>query len=240
MGTRAASGAIDSHMHLFAGDAVGTGWADPISECRAFMARNGVSRAVLIQSEDHPHLTGLLDALAAFGPDARGMAILFDPTSDRDLDLLGAQGVVGVRYLRDPGRGQERVADRAAERGWLTEISCAVDALPEREVWLRRRPGRIVLEVGGDCAHRPDDAGLAVLLRLVDSGRAWIKLCGTVLSEPSLARLVRHAPERCIWGSNWPRSSAAPPSVAVWLPDAAAQARLLWDTPAALYGFTAP
>ena len=58
--------------------------------------------------------------------------------------------------------------------------------------------------------------------------------------------LVRHAPERMLWASNWPHPSArqSPPDDAdlvdlllEWAPDEATRRRVLVDNPAALYGF---
>lgn len=59
--------------------------------------------------------------------------------------------------------------------------------------------------------------------------------------------LVRHAPERMLWASNWPHPSArkpVPPKdedllalLADWAPDPAAQQKILADNPAELYRF---
>jgi D-galactarolactone isomerase len=59
--------------------------------------------------------------------------------------------------------------------------------------------------------------------------------------------LVKRAPERMMWASNWPHPSArkpAPPDdaalldlLADWAPDASVQKKILADNPAELYGF---
>lgn len=59
--------------------------------------------------------------------------------------------------------------------------------------------------------------------------------------------VVRHAPERCVWASNWPHphaNRAVPPDEAdlldallEWAPDERTRNRVLVDNPAKLYGF---
>jgi D-galactarolactone isomerase len=57
--------------------------------------------------------------------------------------------------------------------------------------------------------------------------------------------LVKAAPERMLWASNWPHPSARdrPDDAALldllldWAPDEAARKRILVDNPAELYGF---
>ena len=58
---------------------------------------------------------------------------------------------------------------------------------------------------------------------------------------------VKHAPERMLWGSDWPHvnlDGMVMPNdgdlldlLAEWVPDAARRQRILVDNPAALYGF---
>jgi D-galactarolactone isomerase len=102
----------------------------------------------------------------------------------------------------------------------------------------------------------PDHAAFHCLLRLVDSGRVWVKLSAPYEVSRSgpplyddvgrLAKLlVEAAPERMLWASNWPHPSvSAKPDDAIlldllleWAPDEAARRRILVDNPAELYGF---
>ena len=103
-----------------------------------------------------------------------------------------------------------------------------------------------------------DSESFAALLRLVDTGRCWVKLSAPYETSKTgapkyedvgrLARaLVKHAPERMLWASNWPHPSArepAPPEDAEllellldWAPDEAVRQKILADNPAQLYGF---
>jgi len=103
-------------------------------------------------------------------------------------------------------------------------------------------------------AARPS---LDVLKRLLDSGKVWVKLSGPMRctkSEPPypeltpIARaLAAHAPDRMIWGSDWPHVNMTGRTMpndgdlvdllAEWLPDEALRKRILVDNPAALFRF---
>jgi predicted TIM-barrel fold metal-dependent hydrolase len=92
------------------------------------------------------------------------------------------------------------------------------------------------------------------LLRLLDTGRAWIKVCSYRVSSagrpwtdaaPNVKALVAAAPERCVWGTDWPHPQMDPAPEAgllldqfiEWVPDETLQQRILVDNPGRLYGF---
>lgn len=100
--------------------------------------------------------------------------------------------------------------------------------------------------------------GFQALLRLVDSGRCWVKLSGAYMMSKSgpplyadigmLAKeLVKRAPERLVWASNWPhplsRGGAMPDDAELldllldWAPGESNRNRILATNPAELYGF---
>jgi predicted TIM-barrel fold metal-dependent hydrolase len=63
---------------------------------------------------------------------------------------------------------------------------------------------------------------------------------------PLARALVAAAPDRCVWGTDWPHPNTAympndgdlADLVADWLPDEALRTRVLRDNPARLYGFS--
>jgi predicted TIM-barrel fold metal-dependent hydrolase len=92
--------------------------------------------------------------------------------------------------------------------------------------------------------------------RLVDKGRTWVKLSvtgdNTADGPPGYADItrvaqayVRAAPERMVWGSNWPHpNETQTPDDAMlfdlmfkWSPDEATRNRILVQNPEELYGF---
>ena len=98
----------------------------------------------------------------------------------------------------------------------------------------------------------------AILRGLLDKGRTWIKLSGAYSNSkvgppgyPEATKVaqafVKAAPERLVWGSDWPHPSEQNRTLpddallfdllAVWAPDEATRKRILVDNPEALYGF---
>jgi len=102
----------------------------------------------------------------------------------------------------------------------------------------------------------PDHASFQSLLRILDTGRVWIKLSAPYETSQTgapgyddvslLARtLAEKFPERCLWASNWPHPgrNPAPSNAAMydllfsWTSSDAARQKILVDNPAQLYGF---
>ena len=130
---------------------------------------------------------------------------------------------------------------------------------------LRQLPVPLVFDHFGRIA--PEQAGRhaghALLLELLEGGRAWVKLSGGYIvsalqsvEDPALdalaASYLRCAPERVLWGSDWPHVSASAgmqplpddarqiDRLADWTARAGGAAtlrRVLVDNPRALYGF---
>src|SRR5262249_55400770 len=96
----------------------------------------------------------------------------------------------------------------------------------------------------------------AVVRELMDKGRTWIKLTGPDLNSdvgppgysdimPIAQTFVAAAPERMVWGTDWPHPGLEHKPddalmldlLADWVPDAGIRKRILVDNPEALYGF---
>jgi D-galactarolactone isomerase len=223
-------------------------------------------RAVLVQpTASGTDNGGMLTALAALGPAARGVAIVPESVSERGLDLLGAQGIAGLRcfMLGDANRAMRwdcaaLLAPRIAERGWHMDFALDGSLLPEREAALRHLPGSLVIDQMGRLPLPVDPGGpeLAALLRCLDTGRVWVKLSlPAEAGEPGqpgcediallARRLVAHAPDRCLWGSNWPHHPQPQMQdvfglLREWAPGEKVRRQILVENPAALYRFAAP
>ena len=120
-------------------------------------------------------------------------------------------------------------------------------------------PNTIVLDHFGSvpAAGGIDQPAFKLLLKMLDTGRVWVKLSGPMrcsAEEPPYASvttlaqaLVRHAPERLVWGSDWPHvnlDGRTMPNdgdlfdvLSEWIPDEATRTRILVDNPCELYGF---
>ena len=272
---RAPVGACDAHIHVFdrrfplRPDLHFTPFEATVEQYRQVQARLRLTRVVVVQSSAYGSDNRcLLDALRALGSDARGIAMVPASVPDGELAGLRAAGVVGLRFLMAPGGivawdEVARLAARATEHGLLINLQLDGRTLPDHEPLLARLPGTLVIDHVGmfKAAVGADHPGFAALLRLLESGRTWVKLsapyAGGLAGPPpypavgALARaLAAAAPGRLVWGSNWPhpfsvtqRGGIAEDDgmlldlLADWVPDPAV---VLAANAAALFGFPAP
>jgi D-galactarolactone isomerase len=262
----------DTHMHIYDkryplaptakivhGDAL-------VPEYEAVRRRLGIERTVVVQ----PTAYGIdnrctLAAMAALGPGSRGIAVVNESVSDAELDRLTKLGIRGIRFFMLPGGALSwdqlhPMAERVRAFGWHVQLQLDGRELPEREESLKKLTGTLVIDhVGKFLEPVPvDHPAFAVLRRLVDNGRTWIKLSAPYEVSKSgapffddvgaLAKiLARQAPERVVWATNWPhpmKHGADKPDDAVlldmlldWVPDEAARRKVLVDNPARLYGY---
>jgi D-galactarolactone isomerase len=267
---QAPSGACDTHMHFYdsryptAATAVFTPPDASVEDYRVIQKRLGLTRTVVVQPSTYgADNRCTLDGIAALGLDsARGVAVVDETVTDAELEDLTRRGMCGARFhmLRGgaiPWDRLDRIAERVQSVGWHVQLQLDGRHLPEREAQVRRWPGRIVIDhVGKFLEPVPiEDPAFRCLAGLVETGRVWVKLSapyevskkGPPLYEDvgRLAKaLVRLAPERMLWASNWPHPGHARQDEAVlldvlldWAPDEATRRRILIDNPAALYGF---
>ena len=184
--------------------------------------------------------------------------------TDDDLQLLTDLGACGIRFFMFPGgvlpwEILDEMAARVHEFGWHVQLQLDGRELPDHIAQIRRLPGRFVIDHTGKFIEPvpTSDRAFKMLLELVDSGRCWVKLSApyeTSKVGPPLysdvgdlaKELVKAAPERMLWASNWPHPSALDnlPDDAMlldllldWVEDDATRNRILADNPAELYGF---
>lgn len=265
-------GACDCHMHIFdsrfpLAEKARRKEADaPLSEYRKVQQRLGLERVVVVQPTAYGRDNRCtLEAIAQLGKEARGVAVVDSSVADAELERLTRGGMRGVRFrMLDqpelPWEMLEEMAARIAAFGWHIQFQMDGRYFEEREAMLKRLPGTLVIEHIGKFLEPvpPDHPGFQSLLRLVDAGRCWVKLSGAYMMSKSgpplyadigaLAKeLVKRAPERLVWASNWPHplSRGGPmPDDAVlldlmldWAPDEKTRNRILASNPAELYGF---
>jgi len=235
-----------------------------VATYRAMQRRIGISRTVVVQ----PTAYGLdnsctLAGMAELGKaNARGVAVIDDKVTDAELARLDAAGMRAARLHMLPGGAiswdiADAVVKRAQSVGWHTQLQMDGKLLPDRERQIRAWPGRVVIDHIGRIADpvSVDNPAFRCLLRLVDTGRVWMKLSGPYIVSKAgppryadaseLAKtLAKAAPERMLWATNWPHpSEKEPPDEAAlldllldWAPDETTRRRILVDNPAALYG----
>jgi len=270
--TAAPAQAVDCHHHIF--DPRFQKPHEPqvppatVGDYRQFLRRLGLARSVFVASSNYGDDNScLLDALARFGTDqCRGVAIAHADTPDAVLDDLHRHGVRGLRvYLakgRVPTQGELRtLGRRAAERGWSINVvgNRQREVLLDWEAVLAELACPLVIDHLG---WAPQPAGTrsataALIRRLLAGGNAWIKLSGPYLSSAEgpphfsdvdelAAELAALAPERTLWGSDWPHPVAQQhgfvpdgallfDQLARWVPDAGRRRQVLVDNPQRLY-----
>jgi D-galactarolactone isomerase len=268
---KAPPGACDTHIHIYdkryptAPTAASTPPDALVPDYLAVRRRLGISRTVVVQPSTYgTDNRCTLAAIEALGPaTARGVATVDDTIGSAELEDLAKGGVRGARFYTlagapIPWERLDRIAARVQEAGWHVQLQLDGRDLPAREAQVRSWPGRIVIDHIGKFLEPvpPEHPAFRCLLGLLDTGWVWVKLSGAYevsrrgapLYEDVglLAKaLVKAAPERMLWASNWPHPSVQdkPDDAALldilleWAPDEATRRRILVDNPAELYGF---
>lgn len=270
---KAPPGACDTHMHFYhsryptASTALFAPPNASVSDYRKLQERLGLERVVVVQPTTYGKDNSCtLDAIAEIGPGARGVAVVDVDVSDAELERLTKAGIRGVRFHMFPGgalpwEALERIAARVREFGWHIQLQLDGRTLPERQALIKRFPGTLVIDHTGKFLEPVpvDDPAFRVLMGLVENGHTWVKLSAPYETSKrgrplyadvgALAKaLVRAAPDRMLWASNWPHPSKVPydpmPDDAElldllldWAPDDTTRRKILADNPAKLYGF---
>lgn len=261
----------DAHCHVF-GPASRFPYAPkrrytpadaPKEILRALHDHLGIERAVIVQASCHgTDNAAMLDCIASDPKRYRGVAIVDDSFTDADFDRLDAGGVRGVRFnfVKHLGGSPDmavfaRVIDRIKGRGWHVVLHLdAPDIIPLSEM-IRKLPLPFVIDHMGrvPSAAGVDQPPLRALIELSRLENCWIKVCGAErISMPPYAAavpiahaLVEAAPERVLWGTDFPHPNPTHEAdeadlvdlVPQYARDTLAQRRLLVDNPARLYGF---
>lgn len=266
-------GAIDSHFHLFGPkdrypldphSVYDT--ADALPETLIAMHRvMGLSGGVIVSGGGYGrNATHLLDTLARFPDYFRGVAVPPDELSPDEIELMHNRGVRGVRFFSHP-RGHHlapilpKLAADIYKKGWHVQFYSHAGGIVDAAERLLALPNDIVLDhfgtiVAGEGLNQPS---FQTILRMLDTGRTWVKLSGPMRCsklEPPYAdmtpfarKLVAHAPERLVWGTDWPHPNMNDQTMPNdgdlldmmldWAPNKAVRNRILVENPRRLYDF---
>jgi D-galactarolactone isomerase len=228
------------------------------------MQRLGLSRVVVVQSMLYANDNRiLLSAMDELGDCARGVVVIDPEASDEEIAALDRRGVRGVRAFMLGGgpyawHDLPTLTETIAPFGWHLQVQMDGRELERASLALSRLPVPVVIDHVGKFLKpvAVDHAGFVALRRLVASGQCWVKLSGmyetSKTGAPDYADvsalasvLIADAPQRLLWGSNWPHPNLQPPPddfalfahFASLVPDLAARRRILVDNPAELYRF---
>jgi predicted TIM-barrel fold metal-dependent hydrolase len=270
------AGTCDTHFHVFGPphrfpfieERLYTPPAAPIEHWLQIADKVGIERGILVQPNVHGFITDVtVDAIERSDGRLRGM-IRADPnlTSD-DVRRLHARGVRGIRFnfarhLRgkfDPAHFEKLVAT-VASQGWAVDLHIDPELIVERAETIRRAPANIVIDHFGrvDGTKGVDQLGFKTLLDLFGEKHVWIKISGAdrLMARgcryeeivPLARALIAKAPDRVIWGTDWPHSNIFEPGktpndgdlmnmMLDFAPDEATRNGVLADNPARLFGF---
>ena len=271
---KAPAGACDCHMHFYGPEdryplAPTAPFPPPpasVEDYRRVQERLGLERVIVVQPSAYGKDNRCtMDAVAELGEAARAVVVVDTSATDDELNRLTRDGARGIRFHMLAGGVLpwdilDEMAARVHDFGWHVQLQFDGRELPERMAALERLPGTLVIDHTGKFLEPvpPDHEAFRCLLRLVETGRVWVKLSApyetSKVGSPryddvgALAReLVKAAPERMLWATNWPhtgQTGARYPDDATlldlllhWADDDATRQRILSDNPAALYGF---
>jgi len=266
--------ACDCHLHIYDArfaqsvDAAALQDLATVNEYRLLQKRLGTERAVVVTPRSYGVDNDVtLDAIAQLGVDrTRGVAVLRSDVSDTTLKALDAGGIRGVRFsLYTPKHAAasfemvEPLAARIANLGWHLQLHWTADQIVEHEAMLKRLPTPIVFD---HMTRLPQPLGLKhpavkIVEHLLARGHTWIKLSGSYLDsqvgeagefldiDPIARHWIGTAPNRLVWGSDWPHpTETTKPNdanmldmLARWTTDRSVIEQILVRNPIELYGF---
>ncbi len=270
--------ACDSHMHIFDPRfPPSPHWKrqPPVAGVdvyRRLQERLGTTRTVVVTPSTYgTDNRCTLDALAQLGDRARGVAVVGHEVEAAELDRLHAAGVRGLRVnfvtaqswgTTTPEMLTTLAAKVARLPGWHIQVFMHPEQIIELAPVLGALPVPLVIDHLGriDPVEGTASAAWPVVRGLLEAGNTWLKLSGVYMRSREGApdygdalalgqAFVRAAPERLVWGSDWPHTTEQPGTVndadlldvlRAWCAgDDAMMDRILVDNPARLYGFAA-
>ena len=264
-------GACDAHCHVFgpgerfpyAPNRTYTPPDAPKEKLAALHRHLGLTRAVLVQASCHgSDNSAVLDAIAASNGAWRGVGMVAMDINDRELEKLHAGGVRGVRFnfVAHLGgapdlKAVDGVLARIAPLGWHVVLHLdAVDILTYKDFLNHLRVPFIIDHMGRvEARHGLGQKPFRLLLGLIKNELAWVKVsgCDRISSSgkpyhdaiPFARKLIETAPERVLWGTDFPHPNVkVMPNdgelidlFAAFCSDNALRKKVLLDNPARLY-----
>jgi predicted TIM-barrel fold metal-dependent hydrolase len=266
--------ACDAHCHIF-GPAAKFPYAPdapywppdaPFEDLQKLHKTLGIERAVIVHASCHgADMRATLDGISRAQGQYRGTAIIDERFTDRDFESMHDGGIRGVRFnfVRHLGGRPDmaffqRTVERVQAMGWHLILHLDATDLVELDAVFKKIPVPMVIDHMGrvKAADGLEQQPFKVLLEWMKNEKFWVKICGAERvssigppftdAVPFAQRLIAAAPERILWGTDWPHPNVGRhmPNdgdlmdlFARMAPAAALQQKILVDNPARLYGF---
>jgi predicted TIM-barrel fold metal-dependent hydrolase len=248
-----------------------------LGQLRAMLRNLQLDRVVLIQlsvyGTDNACMLDAMDQLER----ARGIAVLPADVSEDDTAELHRRGIRGLRVniatshalpLEAIRQRLHQAATLCERHRWHVQVYIPADAIEPLAPLFLALPVPVVIDHFGMIAASHQNGAVSTLMRLLQSGKAWVKFSGAyrISDDPADRRvdalaktLIAANPDRIVWGSDWPHTpphggahdtdGAEQPFRNIdtrallhllprWLDDSALIERVLVRNPASLYDFT--
>jgi predicted TIM-barrel fold metal-dependent hydrolase len=265
--------ACDSHVHVFESAAAYPSVDTPhytlpdasLHKLQCMTRMLSLQRFIIVQPSYYGNDNRcLLDALSTAGARARGVAMVAESCTDDELYAMHERGVRALRldlFLRSSWPTADIIAyiERSVRRtraiGWHLQFYTPGWVVRDLLPFLAGLDADFVIDHMGYMLESDglDAADFDRLIGLIRGGRGWIKLSAPYRLardgnferlKPMARAIVEAAPDRVIWGSDWPHipeggkdTGALLNLLADWVPDASTRRRILVSNPARLFGF---
>jgi predicted TIM-barrel fold metal-dependent hydrolase len=266
-------GACDSHVHVFESATRYPSVSTPhytlpdgsLSQLQHMTEVLALERFVIVQPSYYgTDNSCMVDALSAAGTRARGVAMVGENCTDEELHAMHLRGVRAQRldlFLRsqwntaDIIRYIEHSVRRTRAVGWHVQFYTPGWVVRDLLPFLAILDADFVIDHMGYMLESDGltNADFERLLAVLRAGRGWIKLSAPYRLardgnferlKPMARAIIESAPDRVIWGSDWPHIPDGGKDTGIllnllsdWAPDAGARARILVRNPARLFGF---
>ena len=270
----APAGAVDTHTHIF-GPVSAYPYVEnrsytppeaPLASFRALHERIGVKRAVIVNATVHGTDNRVItDAIAQSNGAYLGIGNVDDTMSEDQLAALNKAGLRGCRFIYISRLGAapdmtafDKVVDKIKGLGWHVDLYLQASALDAFAPRLRKLPVPYVLDHmgainAGDGLEAPGFKALVELLRTDE--KCWVKITGPERASatgapfhdvvPFARKLIETAPDRVLWGTDWPHPNVkVMPNdgdlvdlIPLFAPDPVHQKKLLVENPERLFKF---
>jgi 2-pyrone-4,6-dicarboxylate lactonase len=248
--------------------------AAPLEHYLKMIGAIGIERAVVVQPSVHGlDNSATLDAINKSAANFRGVGRIDDTTPKSELRRLHEGGIRGVRFnLLDRPRGNvkldvlDRCVENIVELGWSVDLHIDMKNLLDQQQRIRSMPLPVIIDhiARVKPAEGLQQPGFQLLLDLLKLEHVWVKvsgadkICNTRVHDyfglpfieviPYAQAVIGAAPDRVIWGTDWPHSNNFAPGhtpndgdlvdlLALFAPDPATRKKILVDNPVRLYGF---
>ena len=266
--------ACDAHCHIFGPASVypyaaKRSYTPPDAGLADFIALHkkiGVERAVIVNATVHGRDNRpVTDAIAEGKGAYLGVANVDETFTAKALRDLHDQGIRGCRFTFVRRLGNiptkelfDTVIARIRPLGWHVDLYFEPQDIAEFMPMLDALPLPFVIDHMGGCraadglAQKPLELLVGLLKR---NDRAWMKITGPERASatgapfkdagPIAQALIAAAPDRMLWGTDWPHPNVkAMPNdgdlvdlVPLYAPDEKVRHKLLVDNPAQFFGF---